>query len=981
MPPKKPAQDWSWINTISSPDQITSEHRRRAAGLEGLIPCPFNFDLVKPAPIELEEEDDEVVETDSKGKPKAKPSKNKVQGCTKQKCLRNPVCYNHLGAEQVVHPDALKHYLEDDAGIVPVDRDRPAGLRNLGATCYANAFLQLWYHNVAFRNGVYDCVTTESTPLYHLAMVFGMLQHSNRQVVDPMGLIEALRLEKGNQQDAAEFSKLFLSVLASEFAKHPNQKLQSFLKDQFEGVMEYSTACQCGHVSRNNSTFLELELSFRNNSTLEECLEDLQTPEKLEGDNLYNCPACLRRRGAIRRQVPVKYPPVLHIALMRFVFDFKTLDRKKSSASIKYPRFIALGNDEYELRAVITHEGKSAHHGHFICEVWDEAEQAWLLCNDEEVKNLSERPAKRPKLSLKLDGDTHSSKDAYMLVYRRKDQNQVVPKQPPSTVWDKVMAHNVTLREEQNEIGVKQAQMEDEFDHLNGLKKHTDHIVPRDSLIKWLEARHFAILHEPFDMSPITCSHGGIDPMKTDKCRLISEKAFDQIQLLNEVSALQICSVCVEERYSQEKAGSSRKEQVSTFDEVNEGDGEYVISKIWLDKWRAAEPTSGQSPTDIEYGLICEHGGRAVIPKNQLKSRTCLISAEALAILKSIVGDFPLIEVNQEECEECLSLGEANSEIRKQRSEETKLDRQIRRLVNKDKSPAYGLDYYALSTDFVRNWDRFLQGKGEKPELDMGLCEHGLLDYDPQMEKPDIMDGNGWKMLKSSYGEREPIVIQFGPQIQHGKKTYVSSSRPGVCLECSAIRRADFDIITIPIISVIASSSPSKSVTPAPPESSSGPRGNGKRTNGITTYGQRSMRSKSKTSSWTYEGTKNTIIKEIKVHIMNKMLGKLTPIQQKITYNGRELGSEETIGSIGFLRGDELELEEVVESDEIEEDEVMLVDEVEGGGTKRRRRNNEGFGGTALLARIACPDCTFENDGAAPSCEMCMRPFKVDEIL
>ena len=33
-----------------------------------------------------------------------------------------------------------------------------ARMQNLGATCYANSFLQVWYRDVKFREGVYSCL-------------------------------------------------------------------------------------------------------------------------------------------------------------------------------------------------------------------------------------------------------------------------------------------------------------------------------------------------------------------------------------------------------------------------------------------------------------------------------------------------------------------------------------------------------------------------------------------------------------------------------------------------------------------------------------------------------------------------------------------------------------------------------------------------------------------------------------------------------
>lgn len=46
-----------------------------------------------------------------------------------------------------------------------------------------------------------------------------------------MSLIEALRLNKGEQQDAAEFSKLFLEMITNELLKQKDLKLRSLTRD------------------------------------------------------------------------------------------------------------------------------------------------------------------------------------------------------------------------------------------------------------------------------------------------------------------------------------------------------------------------------------------------------------------------------------------------------------------------------------------------------------------------------------------------------------------------------------------------------------------------------------------------------------------------------------------------------------------------------------------------------------------------------
>lgn len=46
-----------------------------------------------------------------------------------------------------------------------------------------------------------------------------------------MALIESLRLNKGEQQDAAEFSKLFLDMIASELSKQKDESIRDLTRN------------------------------------------------------------------------------------------------------------------------------------------------------------------------------------------------------------------------------------------------------------------------------------------------------------------------------------------------------------------------------------------------------------------------------------------------------------------------------------------------------------------------------------------------------------------------------------------------------------------------------------------------------------------------------------------------------------------------------------------------------------------------------
>ena len=74
----------------------------------------------------------------------------------------------------------------------------------------------------------------------------------------------------------------------------------------------------------------------------------------------------------------------MHFSILRFVFDYDTLERRKSQNAISYPLQLDMGQflspdahgeqQEvwYDLKGVLMHKGQSAHHGHYVAQIYDE---------------------------------------------------------------------------------------------------------------------------------------------------------------------------------------------------------------------------------------------------------------------------------------------------------------------------------------------------------------------------------------------------------------------------------------------------------------------------------------------------------------------------------------------------------------------------------------------------------------------------------
>jgi ubiquitin C-terminal hydrolase len=318
----------------------------------------------------------------------------------------NPTCLLNLGYD----PAFLRRGCQGKSGKLI-----PSGIQNLGATCYLNVLIQMLHQNLLVRDAIFNMqpnsneklksvkgsdiplkISRDDIPKFekdsHMKMVvsalqdtFGHLSSCLRGEYDPSLFVDLLELNKTEQQDPQEFSKLFFAKLEESQLPLRDSTLPD-IKQLISGKETYSTTCTaCGLVSSQSNEFREIGLNIEKCPNLQDAIDGYQKIEIMEGENQFLCSACNRKTNATRCVEISEAPDLLILKLMRYYYDRTTCEKKKSQTSLEFPAELNLNGEEFELVAVLYHKGSSAYGGHYVAELleWDDREvPMWWLFDD-----------------------------------------------------------------------------------------------------------------------------------------------------------------------------------------------------------------------------------------------------------------------------------------------------------------------------------------------------------------------------------------------------------------------------------------------------------------------------------------------------------------------------------------------------------------------------------------------------------------------
>ncbi|OHS94333.1 Clan CA, family C19, ubiquitin hydrolase-like cysteine peptidase [Tritrichomonas foetus] len=368
------------------------------------------------------------------------------------------------------------------------------GLKNQGATCYMNSMLQALFHIPAFRRVVYNMPTTGNEdperciPLnlqrLFCRMQFSELPCSTKALTKSFGWGD---IDTIMQHDVQEFCRVLVDNLEE---KMKGTELENSIANIFKG--QYKSFIRCKDVEYESSRiedFYDLTLQVKGCSTLSDSFEKYIEKEQLVGDNQYEAEGYGKQDAEMGVEF-MKFPPVLHLHLGRFEYDFdrdmmvKILSKLEFPEEIDLSPYLAKDADRtqstiYDLYGVLVHMG-GVSAGHYYAYLRTSTDPQWYEFDDNVVTKVDSNAAIQNNYGGSAKKSNYGaygghggysgygysgynygkSYSAYMLVYiRREDASTIMDPIPNSSVPTHLIQYfDQALKDEKMKKELKKAE-------------------------------------------------------------------------------------------------------------------------------------------------------------------------------------------------------------------------------------------------------------------------------------------------------------------------------------------------------------------------------------------------------------------------------------------------------------------------------------------------------------------------------------------
>lgn len=714
----------------------------------------------------------------------------------------------------------------------------------------------------------------------NLQYLFAQMQDSEDKAIRPEEFVTALGIDPKVQQDAEEFYNLLVTFLETLFAKNTRPELEHFVRDELTGMTSYVTSCTCSREGRNRHPFYHIGLPITGCTKLTECLDNYMRPEALDG---YRCESCDKLNTSSRRTEITRTPPVLNLTLMRFIFDLQRGDKKKLTHDISFPDELSMqqyvkleqeasgadssskktkkesrlrklfsrnatsaeGGLVYELRAVVSHIGQSAHGGHYISYVLQKESGNWYQFDDAEVTVMKTPPWRQNRARAPYPGYQYPDEapieryeTPYMLVYRLKDHPEATPV-PPEALKGRLQAGSALVREQlshwnaQKPVVLEELKRERlQFEDL--MKKIA--VDPRDPNYFWVSTdwlkRWMRDSSEigPIDNNSLLCQHDRVNFKQLNHMKRVSPFVWNYLyEKYRGGPALtqdHLCTECATHyivNQRERRDGKLRREKImseirpSIYSAFPSSGPSYYVSSQWMRGFKSHDGIASTHGTDLCADIACQHGrltiNASAIEKISEKAWNMIIET----YFPNRSPTAPVFRSSEEPCPVCHAERQLDENNRKQLMRARSDERHpFEAIYLGNKSDCRRIDpkpgqWVPLTRRWLKAWrlycDKFGEPAGPIDHGELICTEHGLFKCDWERELSisirktlfELVPLELYQRLADFYGETSPAPIIHvlernlaesrarGFRLMYGKPSYTYKVEypRGFCESCA----------------------------------------------------------------------------------------------------------------------------------------------------------------------------------------------------